>query len=391
MYKMEQNIFDSIKGGALLSEGGYGCVYYPGLNCKLQEEKGKTGSKHISKVQRFNTAAKNEIEVGKIVKTIPYYKRFFAPIVDTCNVTDLSPLLASKENECSIFKKKNPSKKYILMKIPYVGKQTFFKYFTETTEIKQLLLNIFSTFTYLILAIDMLHQKDIIHYDLKGENIMFDNVKKVPIIIDFGLSVDLNTIKTVDDMKRAFYIYAPDYYLWCPEIHFLSYLATVNPSPTKQEISDIADHIIEENIPLHYVCSPAFIKMYKTALQRELLQYYGKTPIEVFNKMRATCYSWDSYAISIMYLRILYYLNSDGFVKNDFIIYFTQLLLQNIHPTASRRFTPKETIAMFNNYSFKKYSTKYDDYASLYRVFKDNKEKIDSLLMSDEKDLNTIL
>ena len=107
--------------------------------------------------------------------------------------------------------------------------------------------------------------------------------------------------------------------------------------------------------------------------------------------MRATCYSWDSYAISIMYLRILYYLNSDGFVKNDFIIYFTQLLLQNIHPTASRRFTPKETIAMFNNYSFKKYSTKYDDYASLYRVFKDNKEKIDSLLMSDEKDLNTIL
>ena len=37
MYKM-----NNMNGGALLSEGGYGCVYYPSLNCKLEESQKPT-------------------------------------------------------------------------------------------------------------------------------------------------------------------------------------------------------------------------------------------------------------------------------------------------------------------------------------------------------------
>ena len=125
---------------------------------------------------------------------------------------------------------------------------------------------------------------------------------------------------------------------------------------------------------------------------REYLNtFLGKTPMEVFTIMKKTAYTWDSYAISIMYLRILYYLNNDGFEKNDFVIYFTQLLLQNMHPDASRRFTPKETISTFNNYSFRKDASTSADYRSIYRNLEKYKDKIISLVTTDENKLNSML
>ena len=377
-------------GGKLLSEGGYGCVYYPALTCKLQEEESEKGLKYISKVQRYNIAAKNEIEISSIVRKIPLYKNFFAPIIETCNLTDLKPLMNKKEESCGIFKKRNPGKKYILMKVPYVGSQTFFKYFTGSTNTKEMILKVLSTYTYLTLAVDKLYKRDIIHYDLKGENIIYNTSKKAPIVIDFGLSINLNSVSN-KTLSKYFYIYAPDYYLWCPEIHFLSYLTNNNPKPSKEEIFEIADSIVDENIPLHYVCSPSFIKQYRMSLRENLIAFLGKTPMEVFNSMKTTAYTWDSYAISIMYLRILYYLNNEGFVKNDFVIYFTQLLLQNIHPDASRRFTPKETIIMFNNYSFRKDASTSDDYRTIYRNLEKYKDKIVSLVTTDENNLNSML
>ena len=76
------------EGGKLISEGGYGCVYYPHLDCSLKEST-TNKDEYISKVQRYNDAAKNEINIGNIVKTIKNYKNFFAPIIDssisTCN------------------------------------------------------------------------------------------------------------------------------------------------------------------------------------------------------------------------------------------------------------------------------------------------------------------
>ena len=45
---------------------------------------------------------------------------------------------------------------------------------------------------------------------------------KAPIIIDFGLSIDINQIKYEKTyLKKLFYIYA-EYYIWPLEIHYLS-------------------------------------------------------------------------------------------------------------------------------------------------------------------------
>ena len=48
-------------GGKLLAEGGYGCVFAPGINCDGSVMKTK---KYVSKIQRYDTSAKNEILIG---------------------------------------------------------------------------------------------------------------------------------------------------------------------------------------------------------------------------------------------------------------------------------------------------------------------------------------
>ena len=57
----------SKQGGELLAEGGYGCIFIPGINCDGSIMSNK---KYISKIQRFDDSAKNEIEIGKIVQDI---------------------------------------------------------------------------------------------------------------------------------------------------------------------------------------------------------------------------------------------------------------------------------------------------------------------------------
>ena len=55
----------SMEGGKLLAEGGYGCVFSPGINCNGSM---MTTKKYVSKIQPFDKSAKNEIEIGKIIK-----------------------------------------------------------------------------------------------------------------------------------------------------------------------------------------------------------------------------------------------------------------------------------------------------------------------------------
>ena len=61
---------------------------------------------------------------------------------------------------------------------------------------------------------------------LKGTNILFDNNKEIPLLIDFGLSVEYQILNKINstNLKNMFYVYAPEYYIWSLEIHYLCYL-----------------------------------------------------------------------------------------------------------------------------------------------------------------------
>ena len=49
----------------LLSQGGFGCVYYPGIKCN-----GKTDPRTnvVTKLQKMDFNASNEIKIGEMIK-----------------------------------------------------------------------------------------------------------------------------------------------------------------------------------------------------------------------------------------------------------------------------------------------------------------------------------
>jgi hypothetical protein len=59
--------------------------------------------------------------------------------------------------------------------------------------------------------------------------------------------------------------------------------------------------------------------------------------------------TWDNYALSIMYLRILIGLHKTIKKDNKFILFFMKLLVVNIHLNPLKRFSIQETHNKFEN------------------------------------------
>ena len=73
----------NMKGGELIDEGGYGCVFHPAINEKGEDLKTMT---LVSKLQKYNTSAINEIEISAIISNIVGYINHFAPVIRYANI-----------------------------------------------------------------------------------------------------------------------------------------------------------------------------------------------------------------------------------------------------------------------------------------------------------------
>ena len=49
-------------GGGFLAQGGYGCVFYPEVNCQGKDTNNKN---FLSKIVQRDFSAENEINIGK--------------------------------------------------------------------------------------------------------------------------------------------------------------------------------------------------------------------------------------------------------------------------------------------------------------------------------------
>ena len=90
----------SMKGGKLLSEGGFGCVFNPSMKCDGTSD----SEKHVSKIQRYDNSAKNEIAIGNILSNIPEYRNHFAPVISHCSI-DIGQIKDKDKSKCMLFKK----------------------------------------------------------------------------------------------------------------------------------------------------------------------------------------------------------------------------------------------------------------------------------------------
>lgn len=392
-YNNNQYIDDNTQ---LINQGGYGCVYYPSLRCNpcTKDKSCKTKfqkNKYVSKIQVLDNTT-NEYIVSKIITSILSFENYFAPIVNLCKV-DLNRFdenqVDSYGDKCGVMMKKK-HKQFVMLHIPYIPNGNFAKAITKKKATSSFNFLI-DSYNHLLQSMYLLFKNNIIHYDLKAENVLYDWNKDAPIVIDFGLSVRFNDIikklNLIDGheiinsesikkskkgkskykkglitssirskLKKIFYVFAPDYYLWCLEIIFISFLLHGDMDHSDYSINyvDFNDGTyvltIEDvtNICSKYVKNNKGLKGFSAYFNDQFIQlsinyykkYIGMKSDEIIYHLLQYWYTWDTYSINIMYLKLSYYA-FDNKVNNT-LHYLYSLMLYEIHPDPKRRKLPNE-------------------------------------------------
>lgn len=306
----------------LINQGTYGCVYRPGFTCDGNTRKTK---KFISKIQNNKDASEKETIIGKMIKKIDNYGEYFAPIIETCELS-IANIKTDKIKHCDLI---NESEKvYEMNKLRYVGKNTLGKYLLQVLNRtpKQLIRMLINTHQDLLIGYDKLFTAGIIHMDIKENNVMIEDTTGNPIIIDFGLSAIVKNLAE-DDYKNVFFTYASDYAPWCIDICMLSYMANElknEKAPpgmlgfigvdenkeiswkegivTKEHITKVINDFITKNIAMIKLLNETQRTKYTKTLHDYFGAFVGKRWIELCEELLKNIASWDSYAVSVMYL-----------------------------------------------------------------------------------------
>jgi hypothetical protein len=272
-----------------IDEGGYGCIYYPGFDCK--SKKTDTVTKVVSLFD-----SKREISISNIIKKIPNYDKFFLPVLDYCNIKP-------KNVPVKLCKTLNAKSMFKVLHVKYM-KRT------------QQLTSFEPTYNYLLQAVQKLIKAKIVHFDINDANVILaDN----PYLIDFGISINMK--KVYMHMTTNFYVYDPSIYMWPLEVHMICYM--VNIGKLTKEVVDYTCSTFVKSHSILKRSSSQFITEYlaqsKTHFE-SLLHIPKETAIKKCLKSWKT---WDNYAL-IIYL-------FDGGLS------IPSLFLKNIHCIPSER------------------------------------------------------
>lgn len=350
--KTNKTSYNVQKGGRMISQGGYGCVYHPSIKCNGVISK---NYKQISKLQLRDFTSDNEISISNKIKKIPNFSQFFAPVLSTCN-TNIRNIKDRDIKSCDIIKNKQ-KKSFIMMKIRYVSDKDILDDFIQTSNPSNFIHKLISSFPYLVNSLSILRENGIIHFDIKNSNILIDKKYKIPIIIDYGLSIPIDKIvknySNNDDfsnLTKYFYGYYPDYYIWCPEIHYINMLLHKTNKPSLDNIKSLTKKYVSNIKPIHRLFSNNFMKKYKKECINQLEKYNSMDKITAINTLLSYSSTWDNYSLAMIYFNLMYYIVPGISSDNDFIVFFTKLLLKMIHPNPKKRIVSDNILSEFETF-----------------------------------------
>lgn len=325
----------NVKSNKLLGQGTYGCIFYPEITCSGTVGKSK---KLISKLQIDGHVSENEIQIGNIVKKINNYKDFFAPVISTCpiNVSKIK----SDITECDALKGKE---NLVLMKMDYIKHVDLYDYLENNMFFFK---RYFTSFEYLILAIQKLVENKIIHYDMHFGNIVINTSTKLPIIFDFGLSIYEPNIN-IKNLSKNFFKLAPDFSIWCLEIQLINFFATIQENPiTLMQLKTIVNEYVD-NCKAFTIFTKSFKDNYIISAISFFEKYIGVKKEEVVKDLLSFYQTWDQYSLCLNYIKLTK--NKDIDIKNEFVNRLFKILVMNINPNPTKRYSIKQTIEEFNN------------------------------------------
>lgn len=326
----------------LISQGAHGCIYRPNINCDTGEPE---DINYISKIQTNTKNIQNEINISNAIKTIDNYFFYFAPILSNCKTT-ISKIKETEIKKCNLFNDKDESTilktgELISTKMRYIGSDTLESYLLKlfkanvtnssrksstiggirSNELsippnkKDLIYKkIYQLYVYLLHSVRLLLEKDIVHYDLKENNIMYNLDSNTPIIIDYGNSFIVSDIKTKETRRE--YFYSDSFYLYWPiEVQFLSHISVndlyekpIDESGIQKVLDKFFNNLFDIQKKYNMYISQSELTDFKTKLTEYFKPYVGSNWEKMYTDflLPEIYKTWDLYSLSITFLSSVY-------------------------------------------------------------------------------------
>ena len=333
----------SVQQPKLVNQGTFGCIYKPSFLCDgntIKEED------YITKIQTKDDISEQEEVLGNKIKELRNASEYFAGIINTCPI-ELSKIEDNELKKCEFIEKQTSNEtpqEYIASTIKYVGKQDMMDYFMErVNKPQQYVMSLFHIHFHLLKALSQLQEANIIHYDLKSNNIMVHDVKKTPIMIDFGISFEGES--KPEDATNAFYVYGPNYSPWCVDIHLISYAfhkikseKPLQEQVQEEQIQQVIKDYMDNNSAVDTLTNTEKTEMQK-AWTEYLSSYIGQPWENLYDALWNARWSWDNYAIALIMLK--YTRGEFKIRENEFNQQYVKMLKQIIKATPDTRLDAK--------------------------------------------------
>jgi len=339
----------------MLNQGAYGCVFRPGVECS---DKQLTTKKYISKIQNHSETSKHETRLGKIIRGIKGSSHHFAPIIETCDVK-MSDLNNDPEVEKCKFIDTNAklrNKVYESNLIQYVGKYTLVEYFKHQTKkinkTSSYFRKIINSHTSLLRGVSKLNDANIIHFDMKENNVMCRDISGHPILIDFGMSINVENIATEEFyVEDAFFTQDVIYGPWCIDVILINHMVGKHAqpgwrdeSPSPVDVKKVIQEYVEKNTGFLMVLTVDQRNEYRTSIEAYIMQFVEggllsmPTKGDIYDELIKYVKSWDNYGVAIMFLSMLKTLNLTEYkTSTPFMNKYVSILTSVVMSTPDKR------------------------------------------------------
>jgi len=144
--------------------------------------------------------------------------------------------------------------------------------------------------------------------------------------------------------------------------------------------------------------SKEFLKNYEEICV-DVLEEYRNGVFEIIDIINKCWKTWDNYSLSIMYLRIIYYLNINfknnipvkSFISNSFTVDFTKLLLRNIHPNPRFRYDVTSTKNKFTDFFYDENINNISNFQQILTQFESGKNNLEQIVSEDKYQMQKLL
>ena len=375
------SVFDVDKPSDVIGEGTYGCAHRPPMKCQNEPPRNKND---ISKLMTSANAAK-ELKEFALIDAADKRKQFYLGKPSKCapdrilsNIRSISKCPSGKFDPVKI-------DDYSLLVMAYGGQdlEQFgeeVRTWTKTKENVDAIELFWLEAVRLFYGLKVLHDNNVVHHDLKPQNIVYDKVTKRANLIDFGFME-----------KKSTRIYAAKISAsWLGNKHHWSfpleavywnkdtYMMAARRGKTQKAYKEFADSVAQNCRYFFISTLPVRFKkmMYNNAIKTMTAGAFqnvlGFEPTdEAYDRfIDKSIDTVDSYGLGIALIFLLQrskHLLSDEFYRN-----LTDIIVDMLSPGVFLRSTPEQLLA------------KYEDVLTTSGLLEKHNKHIENHLIADK-------